>query len=176
MDVSKAIESRKSVRLFTEDDVSEDKIAVVLDAARKAPSWKNMQCARFIVVRDDYIKQKVVSGTSMGNQRWLDGAPVIIIACADPDCSGYLNDQAYYLVDVAIAMDHLMLSATELGLGTCWVGVFEEDSIKDVLGIPKNIKVVGLTPLGVPLKHPETTRSTTRMPIDEVVCYERYSF
>lgn len=172
MDVITAIERRKSVRRYTEDTVTDEDLEAVLDAARQAPSWKNMQCARYIVIRDRQEIEAIAANTSETNQKWLAKVPVVIAVCADPQDSGHLNDQAYYLVDCAIAMDHLMLRAVELGLGTCWVGVFDEMAVKNILKISERIKIVGMTSLGKPLDSPDAVRPTVRKKLDELVSFK----
>ncbi len=148
MDFDKVIIARKSVRKYQDKPVEQNKIAKCLEAARLAPSWENKQCWRFIVARD----KKTISKLAKGINFWAKSAPVFIVACGDPKWSGTRYGQNYYLVDVAIAMEHLVLEAANLGLGTCWLGFFDEKEIKTLLGIPKGIRVVALTPLGYP--HP----------------------
>lgn len=141
------IKARRSVRKYQDRPVEEEKIAICLEAARLAPSWKNLQCWRFIVVRDKEMIAKIAKGINS----WATAAPVLIVACGDPKLSGDSNAQMYYLVDVAIVMEHLVLEATNLGLGTCWLGIFDETEVKELLKIPAEIRVVALTPLGYPL-------------------------
>jgi len=148
MDFDKVVLARKSVRKYLDKPVEEKKIAKCLEAARLAPSWENKQCWRFVVVRDKEIIAKLAKGFNF----WAKSAPVFIVACGDPKRSGTRYGQDYYLVDVAIAMEHLVLEAANLGLGTCWLGFFDEEKTKKLLGIPKEIRVVALTPLGYP--HP----------------------
>ncbi len=142
------IQVRKSVRRYADKPVEQEKIAKCLEAAQLAPSWANKQCWHFIVVRDKEIIAKLAKGFNF----WAKKAPVMIVACGDPKRSGTSRGQDYYLVDVAIAMEHLVLAAANLGLGTCWLGFFNEDEVKELLKIPKGIRVVALTPLGYP--HP----------------------
>lgn len=144
------IKKRRSVRKYLERPVEDDKIRTIMEAARLAPSWANWQCWRFVVVRDPETVKKVSGAVTKGTRInfWIKGAPAIIVCCAEPESSGTRDGQHYYLVDCAIAMEHLVLMATELGLGTCWVGVFDEEEIKEVLGIPEQVRVVALTPLG----------------------------
>ncbi|MDG6218855.1 MAG: nitroreductase family protein, partial [Candidatus Thermoplasmatota archaeon] len=94
--------------------------------------------------------------------RWLKQAPALILICADPHLSGNRDGISYYLVDAAIAMDHLILSATDKGLGTCWIGSFNEEKLKTILSIPPRIRVVALTPIGYPKKQNETMSERVR--------------
>ena len=148
MEFERVIKTRESIRDYSDKKVEDEKINYVLECARLAPSWTNKQCWQFIVIKDKKII-KDLSKTSIINP-WLKYAPVVIVACGDPKQSGSRNNIEYYTVDVSIALQNLVLAATDKGLGTCWIGGFNEKKIKDILEIPKNIKVVALTPLGYP--------------------------
>ena len=139
--------------------VPEEDIYYLLECAQKAPSWMNKQCWRFIVIQDRDTIQSI-SKMNIIN-RWMKQAPVIIIVCADPKLSGHQHDIEYYIVDTAIAMEHLILAATDKGLGTCWIGGFNEEKLKELLEIPPRIKIVTMTPVGYP-KETETLGSKTR--------------
>ena len=149
MDLEEVVRSRKSVRKFQDRSVEAEKISKCLDAARLAPSWKNRQCWHFIVVRDKETIAKLATNVAWS---WAKSVPVMIAACGNPELSGNTNGQMYYLVDVTIAMEHLVLEAVNLGLGTCWLGTFDERRVKELLKIPEEIRVVALTPLGYPLQ------------------------
>jgi len=148
MEFESVIRSRESIRDFSDKKVEDEKINFVLECARLAPSWTNKQCWQFIVVKDKKII-KDLSKTSIIN-RWLKNVPVIIVACGNPKQSGFRNGIEYFIVDVSIALEHLVLAATDKGLGTCWIGGFNGKKIKEILEIPENIRVVALTPLGYP--------------------------
>lgn len=145
MEFIDVVKARKSVRSYSSKLVEEEKLTRILEAARKAPSWANRQCWSFIVVTDREKIEKLAVGVI---NSWLKQAPVIIVACGNPKKSGFRNGMDYYLVDVAISMEHLILAAADLGLGTCWIGGFDEQKVKSILGVPKNIKIVALTPIG----------------------------
>jgi nitroreductase len=163
MDFYETVYSRSSIRSYKADPVPEELVNKILDAARWAPSWRNLQCWHFIVVRDtDIIKELQKTGT-------IYQAPVYIVAAGDPELSGKKRDQQYYMVDVAIALEHLILAAAAEGLGTCWIGGrFDEEKVKKVLNIPENIRVVAITPLGYPAET-EMTRKRERKPLEEIV-------
>ena len=148
MEFESVIKTRKSIRDYSDKPVEDEKIDFLLDCARLAPSWANRQCWYFIVVKDKKSIEEL-SKTSIIN-RWLKNVPVIIVACGDPRHSGSRNDINYFIVYVSIALEHLVLAATDKGLGTCWIAGFNEKKVKEILLIPGNIRVVALTPLGYP--------------------------
>lgn len=180
MEFIDVVKSRTSVRVYSDTPVEKEKITYVLDCARRAPSWANTQCWRFIIVKN---KERIarVAKNSLINQ-WLKTTPVLIIACADPAESGRRNALDYYLVDVAIALENLVLAATDVGLGTCWIGGFDEEKIKEQFEIPKRIRIVALTPLGYPAEKKTLvtsavrfiTRGDKRKSLDEIVHYEHW--
>jgi nitroreductase len=148
MDFSDVIHKRRSIRSYKPDQVSDDVLNSLLESARLAPSWMNKQCWHFIIVNDPEAIQEI-AGTTIIN-RWIKQAPICIVACADPHLSGTHHDLDYFTVDVAIAMEHLVLAATNQGLGTCWIGAINEKKLKTILQIPPRIRVVALTPIGYP--------------------------
>ncbi len=168
MDFMDVISARKSVRGYTDKPVEEEKLSKILEVARLAPSWANKQCCRYIVVKD---KTKIQELSERFD--WLKKALVIIVACADPKDSGDRNGMNYYLVDVGISMQQLVLAATNLELGTCWIGAFDEAKVKKALGVPENIKVVAMTPLGYPAEK-EGIGSGKRKPLEEIVHHEKW--
>jgi nitroreductase len=180
MEFANVIKGRTSIRNYSEKPVEDEKINYVFECTRLAPSWANKQCWRFIVVRD---KENIlaISKTSLIN-RWLKTAPVLIIACGNPSESGNRNGIDYYTVDTSIALEHLVLAAADVGLGTCWIGAFDEQKIKELLEIPKRIRIVALTPLGYPTDKKGfmgtiikfVTRGRKRRSLDEIVHYERW--
>jgi len=150
VELMEAIQQRRSIRQYRPDPVPSEKIDYVLEAARLAPSWANGQCCSFLVVSDPKVKHELAQA---GNE-WMEHAPVIIVACADPKLSGMKTDQPYYLLDVGIAMEHVVLAAVEQGLGTCWIGWFDEEKARAALGVPATVRVVASTPLGFPSEEP----------------------
>jgi nitroreductase len=148
MEFENVIKTRTSVRDSSQKLVEEEKISYVFECARLAPSWANSQCWNFVVIKNKKTIERI-SRASIIN-RWLKKVPVIIAACGDTRGSGSRNGINYFLVDVSIAMEHLVLAATDKGLGTCWIAGFDEKKVKEILEIPKHIRVVALTPLGYP--------------------------
>jgi len=171
MDLYEAIRARTSVRDYKPDPVPEPVMGRLLEAIRLAPSGKNSQPWRFIVVTDKETRYQLVGACR--DQKSVGQAPVVLVGCgweskAFAKMGGYWNALP---VDVAIAMEHLMLAATAEGLGTCWIGAFDETRVKDLLGIPKNVKVIALTPIG----YPATKRKhRPRKKIGEIIANERW--
>jgi nitroreductase len=116
-----------------------------MDAALLAPTWSNKQGVRYIIVED---KEKLEKFENSG-QKWLAKAPMVIIVFITPEDSGTnKNGLEYFPVDAAIALQQLILAATNEGLGTCWIGWFEEDAVKEIVNLPKKARIIGMTPLG----------------------------
>jgi nitroreductase len=180
MEFIDVIKARTSVRDYSEKQVEDEKISYVLECARLAPSWVNKQCWRFIVIKNKETIEQIAK-TSVIN-RWLRTAPVLLVACADPADSGSNNSQEYYMADVSIAFDHLILAATDIGLGTCWIAGYDEEKVKELLEVPKRIRIVALTPLGYPVDKRGITEQITktllkankRKTLDEIVHYEHW--
>ncbi len=179
MDTMEAIRTRRSVRRFSDRPVEPEKLQALLEAARMAPSWANMQCWRFVVVQDAEVKRRISElsyveaffapkgyKTNPAQQALAD-APVVIVACGEPTLSGDLRGQQYYMTDVGIATENLMLAAHAQGLGSVFVGVFDEEQVGDLLNIPPGIRIIGLFPLGYPLE--EVKAGPPRKPLEEIV-------
>jgi nitroreductase len=168
MDVMVAIRTRKSVRAYLARPVEDEKLNVVLEAARLAPSASNRQEWRFVVVREIEIRKKLAAAA--GGQAFVGEAPVLIVACAETDGHVMRCGQLCYPIDVAIALDHMSLAAVELGLGSCWIGLFDEKKVKEILHIPDEIRVVELMLLGYPADPSAVAKK--RLPLDRIVKYE----
>jgi len=170
MDIYKAIRTRKSVRSFLDRDIEEDKLQRILEAVRLAPSAKNLQEWRFVVVRDRHKREQLAQAAY--NQTFVGEAPVVIACCAETDKHVMRCGLECYPIDVAIAVDHLTLAAVSEGLGTCWIGSFEGEKVKQILGIPQEIIVVAMLPLGYPLD--TAIKQKSRLKLEEIVHYERW--
>ena len=164
-----AIKKRCSVRSYQNRPVETKKVDKILEAARLAPSASNRQEWRFVVVQDRAIRQRLMAAAK--NQAFVGEAPVVIACCAKTDNHIMTCGQMCYPIDMAIAIEHMALEATEEGLGTCWVGAFYEDQVKEILDIPQDIRVVELLVLGYPAK-PSSSRKD-RLSIEEIVMRER---
>ncbi len=185
MDTLETIKSRRSIRKYKTDPVSEDLLNTILDAARLAPSWSNTQCWKFIVVRDPATRAQLADAITpvpnLGANPATNAfrtAPVVIVACAEKGVSGYFNGQAatdkgeyWYMLDVGIAMQSLMLAAASLGLGTVHVGLFDNDKVAKILGVPDNHCVIEMTPLGYPEFQPNPR---PRKALSEIVFHEKF--
>jgi nitroreductase len=168
MDVMEAIKKRCSVRSYQDRAVETEKLESILEAARLAPSASNKQEWRFVVVRDKNTRQRLMQATK--DQAFVGQAPIVIACCAKTDNHIMTCGQLCYPIDVAIAIEHMVLEATEEGLGTCWIGAFYEDKVKEILGIPQDIRVVELLVLGYPIKLRPSPKD--RLRLREIVMYE----
>ena len=169
MEFFEVIEKRYSVRAYKPDPVEDDKLERVLEAVWLAPTASNRQPFQFIVIhtagRGEELRRIYPSP-------WFVQAPLIICACGMPAQGWVRRDgKSYCDVDVAIAMDHLILAAADLGLGTCWIGAFNPTVTREVLGLPDDVEPIAFTPLGYPDDEPKPKR---RRPLDELVRYERW--
>ncbi|MCF6466664.1 nitroreductase family protein [Clostridium sp. Cult2] len=168
MDVLSAIEGRRSIRKYSSKPVEEEKLLKVLEAARLSPSAKNRQEWKFVVARDPEIREKL---TEAIGQPFVGEAPIILVCCGT-ETEGIMKcGQPRYTVDLSIATAYMILEAYEQGLGTCWLGSFDENMVKDVLDIPEEVRVVSITPLGYPDESPSPR---PRKSLDQIVCYDKY--
>jgi nitroreductase len=176
MHVLEAIQTRRSVRSYSSRPIPDDVLGRMRNALRWAPSACNYQPWRFIFVTDAALRHKLAQVAN--EQVWMADAPVIVVACglseqAYPSMGGYANSVD---IDVAIAVDHLTLAAVADGLGTCWIGAFDEKGVKTLLEIPPSVKVVAMTPLGYPAS-PELNfplKENQRKSAADIFCTDRY--
>jgi len=170
MDVAQAIRSRYSCRNYADKPLEEKKLRAVLEAARLAPSAKNLQDWRFVVVTDKQTKKKVAAAAN--SQTFLEGAGAIVVACSVSDHVMRCG-QAVGPIDVAIALEHMCLQATELGLATCWIGSFYADKVKQIVGIPDDVTIIELLAIGYPADAPREPR---REAIEQIVSFGTWRF
>jgi nitroreductase len=168
VDLLEAIRKRRSVRKYAGDLVTDDEVSAVLEAAITAPSAGNAQPWRFIVVRDQGTREKLVPA-ALG-QKFLSQAPVVIVVCADlvraRRAYGDRGEGLYCLQDTAAAIQNMLLAATAHGLGTCWVGAFDERAVAELLHLATGLRPVALIPLG---RSREAPSARARRPLSEVV-------
>lgn len=184
METLEAIKTRRSIRKFSDQPVEPEKLQAVLEAVQQAPSWSNRQCWSLVVVQDQEVRNRISELSFVESffatygyksnpaQKGLAQAPIVLVACADPQQSGDLHGEQYYMADLGIATQNLMLAAHDLGLGSVFVGVFDEEQLKSLLGIPAHIRIVGLFPLGYPAT--EAKGGPPRKPLSEFVHYGQW--
>lgn len=166
MNLFEAIAKRHSVRSFSDKPVERAKLESIFNAVRMAPSARNAQEWRFILVTDAELKERVAAA---GGQPFLRECPVIVVACALTDCRIMQCGEPAYLVDLSIAVDHLMLSAAAMGLGTCYVGLFDSGAVREALGIPRKVPVTALVALGYERGGEMPANAKHRLSIDEIL-------
>ncbi len=179
MEVMEAIKGRRSIRKYKEQDISNEDINFVLEAARWAPSWANTQCFEFIIVRNTELKKRLADTLPEMNpaRPAFSQAPVVIVACAQKQKSGYFKgtpatDKGDWLMfDTALALQNLTLAAYSRGLGTVHVGLFDAQKVREILKVPTPVEVVELLPLGIP---DEEGRAPKRRELTEFVFYNNY--
>jgi nitroreductase len=179
VDLMDAIKGRRSIRAYKSDTVPEEKLQAVIEAFRWAPSWANTQCWEVIVVRDPKLKSELAGTLPRGNPAIasLTDAPVLIVVCALRGVSGYYRGEVttdkgdWFMFDAGVATQNLCLAAHGLGLGTVVVGMFNHQKAAEILGVPKKVEVVAMTPLGVPARAGGTTK---RKEVSEFVFDDGY--
>ena len=170
MKFSELIQKRQSVRAYKPDPVEGEKLQQVLEAARMAPTAANRQPVRVVVVKTAGREEAL--GRIYGAE-WFVKAPYVLCVCGLPGAAWTRRQdgKCYVDVDAAIVMDHIVMQATELGLGTCWIAAFNPDAAREVLGLPDDVQPLLFTPLGYPDDEP---RPKTRKPLEYLVKYERW--
>jgi len=168
MDFYDVLKTRRSIRSYKSDPIPEEVMDRVLETVRIAPSGSNRQPWKFIMVDDKELRDRLAS--QCGNQAFIAEAPTIVVACGYDikyNRGGYMGEMSM-IMDVTIAFTHLILAARAEGLGTCWIGSFDNDEIKKMLGVPEKFNVVAVTPLGYP-KHEKFSPPGSRKPLKEIL-------
>lgn len=169
MEFIDVVKNRYSVRGYKPDEVEEEKLNAVLEAARIAPTAVNKQPFQFIVIKTKGREEEL---NRIYPADWFVQAPILICAVTTPDEAWVRSDGKNYAeVDTAIAFDHMILAAENLGLGTCWVAAFNLEAAREVLGVPENVLPLLFTPLGYPDAEP---RNLDRKSLEELVKYEKW--
>ncbi len=169
MEFTELIQSRYSVRAYRPDPVPEALLTRVLEAGRLAPTASNRQPFRLIVIHTAGRQEEL---RRLYHREWFGAAPLVIGICAVPEEAWVRRDGVNYaFVDAAIVMDHMILAATDAGLGTCWVAAFDPAAAREILHLPEGVEPVAFTPLGYPADAP---RPKERKPLAELVRYERW--
>ena len=170
MAVLEAIRKRYSCRAYQDKNIEKEKLNQILEAARLAPSAKNQQDWRFVVVTDKEKKHKLAEAAN--NQTFIENAGAIIVACS-VSSEVMRCGQAVGPIDVAIALEHICLQAAQLGLATCWIGSFYPDKVRPIVGIPQDVAIIELMALGYPA---DKQKEPKREPMEKIVCYENWRF
>lgn len=169
MNFSELVTKRYSVRAYKPDPVEEEKLQQVLEAARMAPTAVNLQPFQIIVI---HTAGREAELSRIYGRDWFTQAPLIICACGVPTRGWARGDgKSYTDVDVAIVVDHMTLAATDVGLGTCWIGAFNPAAAREVLGLPDDVEPIAFMTLGYPA---DRLRTKKRKPLSELVRYERW--
>ena len=171
MDFYEVIKNRRSHRFYTTEMPSDDKIKRIVNAARLAPTWANMQGMEYVIVKNPTLVKAVWEAIGQTNK--FVNAPIFIIGIIQESKSGInYSGEKYYSVDFGICFEHLILAATAEGLATCWTGYFNESKIKNILEIPDKYRILGLTPLGYTAKPKGEVRN--RVPLEKIIHYDKY--
>jgi nitroreductase len=172
MELSEAIKKRRSIRAYKKQHVSEETVEKLIDAASLAPSAGNIQPWKFVIARKPDTKKKLAQAA---NQAFIEEAPVVIVVCANEKRSsmdyGFRGKTLYCIQDTAAATQNILLTAYSLGLGTCWVGAFNEDQAKKAINAPEEMRPVAIIPVGYPNEAP-TQRN--RRPINQIIHHESF--
>jgi nitroreductase len=170
MNVFDAISQRYSCRSYQDKPIAPDKLDRILEAARLAPSARNLQDWRFVIVTDPAERAELA--TAANNQTMVASAPAIIVACSNTSyrmrCGQMIGP-----IDVSIALEHIALQAVEEGLATCWIGSFYHDKVRQILDIPHGVEVVQLMLVGYPA---DKQAAVKRDPIENIVCHSKWKF
>jgi len=173
VDIFDIFKLRRSIRSFTSEDVSEEQIEKIIDAARWAPSAGNIQPWEFVIIRRPEIKRKIAKAAL--NQIFIEEAPAVIVVCADEVRSGRVYGSRgvnlYCIQDTAAAIENMLLAICALGLGACWVGAFNEDDVRRTLNIPRGLRPVAIIPIGHPAEKPTPPRKRA---LKEIIHYESF--
>jgi nitroreductase len=173
MELKEAIKGRRSIRNFKKRNIPEETTAQLVEAASHAPSAGNIQPWHFIIVRNPVIKKKLAE--SALNQRHVEQAPVVIVVCADEKRSsmgyGTIGRTLYCLQDTAAATQNILLTAYSLGLGTCWIGAFNEDEAREAVNAPEGVRPIAMIPVGFPDENP---RHRARKLLTQITHYDSF--
>ena len=175
MDFLDIAKTRYSCRNYLEKKVEEDTITQILDAARLAPSAKNLQAWHFVVIQEPKNLKQVKSCYA---RDWINSAPLIIVACGDHKSAWFRADGKNHTnIDVAIAVDHLTLAAADLGLGTCWICNFDVLKCAKILQLPEGMEPIAMIPVGYPASKPDTERhKSKRKSLQDIVHKEKFYY
>jgi nitroreductase len=173
MELFEAIKNRRSIRSYKKQELTQETINQLIDAARAAPSAGNAQSWAFVVATEQKTKEALA--TAAFGQKWLEEAAVVFVVCADlkraEESYGERGKSLYCFQDTSAAIENILLAACSMGLGTCWMGAFHEEEIRKVINAPPHMKPVALIPVGYPNESP---RARNRRSASEVVFKESF--
>jgi nitroreductase len=156
MEFSKIVRQRRSVRAFAPEGVTDVQLQVILESANRAPSAGNLQAYEIYVVRQAELRQRLARAAL--DQEFIAQAPLALVFCANPQRSAWRyrarGEQLYATQDATIACTFAMLAAVDQGLGTTWVGAFDDEDVRRAIGAPPEHRPVAILPVGVPAEHP----------------------
>jgi nitroreductase len=173
MEFYEVIKARRSVRAFAEDPIPTEALERILGAARHSPSASNKLPWRLVVVSDKDKREAIAKSGTYG--KFLTQSPIALVGLADPTVA-----PKWYAVDTAIALEHVVLAATAEGLGSCWIGSFDETTVKELVGAPANFKVIAIIALGPRRKAVDMLGAANKLihptkSLGELVCWENFS-
>jgi nitroreductase len=173
MDALECIRTRRSIRKFKDQSIPFELIGNILEASRLAPSAGNIQEWKFVLVTEFKAREDIASAACM--QMWMSDAPVYIVVCSDPNQAeryyGDKGERMYCIQNSAAAIENMLLAAHAQGLGACWVGACDEDKLRSVIGVPQNIRIMGVVPIGYPAEEPALP---DKYPLTDVVFIEKW--
>ena len=170
MDVFEAVKKRRSTRNFKQKAIPKEMEKKLIEALIWAPSAGNLQSRKFYFIKGKEKKEKLAE--SAASQNFISVAPLVVVACADLEIEthyGKRGKEIYAICDVAVSIENMLLTATEIGLGSCWVGAFEEEKVRKVLDIPKNLLPIAILPVGFPDKVPPPPERKSK---EEIIEYK----
>ncbi|MEM3019182.1 MAG: nitroreductase family protein [Candidatus Bathyarchaeia archaeon] len=173
MDLFEAIEGRRSIRSFLDKPVPKEFVMRILEAGQLAPSAGNCQARQFILVEDQEVKRKLYEAA--WKQEFILQAPINIVVCADELRSssryGERGRRLYCILDASASVENMLLAAHGLGLGACWIGAYQDEKVKEALGLPDHLKPIAIIPIGYPARQPP---ARPRLPVEALLHYNRY--
>jgi nitroreductase len=169
LSVLDVIKARASIRSYKDKPIPKQALLDILEAARLAQSADNRQPWEFVAVTDPITKKKLVQAA--GNQAFVGEASAVLVCLANPRESASVGPFEGFLIDLAIAIENMALSAWDLGIGSCWIGAYNEEMVKALLGVPRNLRIVSLLTLGYPDERPGPKH---RKELDEIIHYQKY--
>ena len=169
LSVLDVIKARGSIRSYKDKPIPKQALLDILEAARMAQSADNRQPWEFIVVTDPAIRKKLVQAA--GNQSFVGEAAAVLVCLANPEESASVGPFGGFLIDLAIAIENMVLTAWDLGIGSCWIGAYDEEKVKELFDVPRYLRVMSLLTMGYP---DERSGGKRRKALDEIVHYQKY--